>query len=119
MWHRLWKCPKSEDLLGKLPRRLVERARAHPEALLFVKGWAAKPQFPVPLDGDFLFGFERGPLSTREESSQAYVEASYERLQQYLCVLKNLPLLLSSDFEKLVDSATVFRNRAKRRRNRV
>ena len=65
------------------------------------------------------FGFECEPLSTREESSQAYVEASYERLQQYLCVLQNLPLLLSSDFEKLVDSATVFRNRAKRRRNRV
>ena len=37
------------------------------------------------------FGFECEPLSTREESSQAYVEASYERLQQYLCVLKNLP----------------------------
>ena len=66
-----------------------------------------------------VFGFECEPLSTREESSEAYVEASYERLQQCLLVWENTPLPLSSDFEKLVDSATVFRNRAKQRRNRV
>ena len=57
-----------------------------------------------------MFGFECEPLSTREESSEAYVEASYERLQQCLLVWENTTLPLSSDFEKLVDSATVFRN---------
>ena len=60
-WHRMWRCAENEGLLGALPRRLVEQARSHPESLLITRGWAARPQFPVPLDEDFLFGGREPP----------------------------------------------------------